>query len=114
MHIVCVNHSNIEAREAADYINKLAGDAGYGPESFDWFMAQVMSCAEGIREDLDIDTSNDKYIEAGYANREEYLECLAEDLDMDYEQVVAMANVLGEDEDFDMLVVALTTAGGVQ
>lgn len=114
MHIVCVNHSNIEAREAADYINKLAGDAGYGPESFDWFMAQVMSCAEGIREDLDIDTSNDKYIEAGYANREEYLECLAEDLDMDYEQVLAMANVLGEDEDFDMLVVALTTAGGVQ
>lgn len=73
-----------------------------------------MSCAEGIREDLDIDTSNDKYIEAGYANREEYLECLTEDLDMDYEQVVAMANVLGEDEDFDMLVVALTTAGGVQ
>lgn len=114
MHIVCVNHSNIEAREAADYINKLAGDAGYGPESFDWFLAQVMSCAEGIREDLDIDTSNDKYIEAGYANREEYLECLAEDLDMDYEQVLAMANVLGEDEDFDMLVVALTTAGGVQ
>lgn len=114
MHIVCVNHSNIEAREAADYINKLAGDAGYGPESFDWFMAQVMSCAEGIREDLDIDMSNDKYIEAGYANREEYLECLAEDLDMDYEQVLAMANVLGEDEDFDMLVVALTTTGGVQ
>lgn len=114
MHIVCVNHSNIEAREAADYINKLAGDSGYGPESFEWFMAQVMSCAEGIREDLDIDMSNDKYIEAGYANREEYLECLAEDLDMDYEQVLAMANVLGEDEDFDMLVVALTTAGGVQ
>lgn len=114
MHIVCVNHSNIEAREAADYINKLACDAGYGPESFDWFLAQIMSCAEGIREDLDINTSNDKYIEAGYANREEYLECLAEDLDMDYEQVVAMANVLGEDEDFDMLVVALTTAGGVQ
>lgn len=114
MHIVCVNHSNIEAREAADYINKLASDAGYGPESFDWFMAQVMSCAEGIREDLDIDTSNDKYIEAGYANREEYLECLAEDLDMDYEQVKAMAEVLGEDEDFDMLVVALNSVGGVQ
>lgn len=114
MHVICNNHSNIEAREAADYINKLALEAGYGPESFDWFLVQVMSCAEGIREDLDIDTSNDKYIEAGYADRKEYLECLAEDLDMDYEQVKQTAELLGPEEDFDMLVVALTTAGGVQ
>lgn len=114
MHVICNNHSNIEAREAADYINKLAGDAGYGPESFDWFLAQIMSCAEGIREDLDIDSTDDKYIEAGYANREEYLECLAEDMDMDYEHVKQTADLLGPDEDFDMLVVALNTAGGVQ
>lgn len=42
------------------------------------------------------------YEENGYENRNEYLECL--DNDMDLETVKQFADMLGQDEDFDMLV----------
>ena len=47
------------------------------------------------------------YIENGYENRKDYLECLAEEYDVDYDTVVDIAMLLGENEDFDGLVVAL-------
>lgn len=47
------------------------------------------------------------YQENGYKNRKEYLECLAEDFDCTVDTVLALAEVLGEDEDFDGLVSAL-------
>ena len=49
----------------------------------------------------------DIYIENGYENREDYLQCLAEEYDADIETVKALADVLGESEDFDGLVTAL-------
>ena len=47
------------------------------------------------------------YKENGYADRADYLRCMAEDYDMHMDTVVALANILGPDEDFDGLVVAL-------
>jgi hypothetical protein len=47
------------------------------------------------------------YEENGFTSRKEYLESLAEDYDMDYEDVEMLAATLGETEDFDGLVTAL-------
>ena len=47
----------------------------------------------------------------GYADREDYLSCLAEDHGVDLEQVVRpLAELLGPDEDFDGLVNAVQDA----
>lgn len=47
------------------------------------------------------------YKENGYANRKEYLDNLADDFGIDNGTVYALADVLGESEDFDGLVSAL-------
>ena len=47
------------------------------------------------------------YEENGFTSRKEYLQSLAEDYDMDYEDVEMLATTLGETEDFDGLVTAL-------
>lgn len=47
------------------------------------------------------------YEENGFTSRKEYLKSLAEDYDMDYEDVEMLATTLGESEDFDGLVSAL-------
>ena len=47
------------------------------------------------------------YEENGFTSRKEYLESLAEDYDMAYEDVEMLAATLGETEDFDGLVTAL-------
>lgn len=50
------------------------------------------------------------YEENGYASRKDYLLSLAEDFDIPYESVLIVADLLGEGEDFDGLVVALEDA----
>lgn len=47
------------------------------------------------------------YIANGYANRKEYLECIADDYGVDVSTVRVMADMLGPSEDFDGLVCAL-------
>jgi len=47
------------------------------------------------------------YEENGFTSRKEYLESLAEDYNMDYEDVEMLATTLGETEDFDGLLTAL-------
>lgn len=47
------------------------------------------------------------YEEQGYANRRDYLRCLADEYGADVQAVFAVASVLGPDEDFDGLVVAV-------
>ena len=47
------------------------------------------------------------YEENGYANRADYLRCLADDYGVPLRNVVALANLLGEGEDFDGLVNAV-------
>ena len=47
------------------------------------------------------------YTDRGCANRREYLAMLAEDYDIDLESVHLLARILGPDEDFDALIVAL-------
>jgi len=47
------------------------------------------------------------YQENGYKDRKDYLKSLAEDFDMEYEDVLMLANTLGAEEDFDGLVSAL-------
>ena len=50
------------------------------------------------------------YEENGYASRKDYLQSLAEDFELPYESVLIVADLLGEDEAFDGLVVALEDA----
>lgn len=47
------------------------------------------------------------YEENDYENRQHYLQCLAEEYDVDIEIVEMLSNLLGESEDFDGLVSAL-------
>lgn len=47
------------------------------------------------------------YEEHGYADRDDYLVYLSCEYDVDLDTVIAMADILGEDEDFDGLVTNL-------
>lgn len=47
------------------------------------------------------------YAEYGYDTRREYLECIANDMGIDLEIVLTMADLLGASEDFDGLITAL-------
>ena len=47
------------------------------------------------------------YQENGYKNRRDYLQCLSEDYGVPLETVQSLADILGENEDFDGLVSAL-------
>ena len=47
------------------------------------------------------------YQENGYKNRADYLKSMSEDYGVDLETVRLLADTLGENEDFDGLVVAL-------
>ena len=50
------------------------------------------------------------YQENGYADRDDYLNCLSEDYGVSIEGVYSLAEMLGEHEDFDGLVCALEDA----
>lgn len=50
------------------------------------------------------------YQQNGYADRDDYLTCLAEDYEIPIEDVYSLANMLGANEDFDGLVSALEDA----
>lgn len=52
------------------------------------------------------------YEEHGFANRNEYLESLAEVFDVDIHTVISLAHMLEEDEDFDGLISALEDIEG--
>ena len=47
------------------------------------------------------------YQQNGYADRDNYLTCLSEDYGVSIEDVYSLAEMLGENEDFDGLVSAL-------
>ena len=47
------------------------------------------------------------YQQKGYADRDDYLTCLSEDYGISIEDVYSLADMLGENEDFDGLVSAL-------
>ena len=50
------------------------------------------------------------YQQNGYYNREDYLRCLSEDWNIPFTTVKMLADILGPNEDFDGLVVALEDA----
>lgn len=50
------------------------------------------------------------YQQNGYADRGDYLTCLSEDYGVPIEDVFSLAEMLGENEDFDGLVSALEDA----
>lgn len=50
------------------------------------------------------------YTENGYRDRQHYLECMAEDYGISLDFVTHLADLLGENEDFDGLVNALQDA----
>lgn len=54
---------------------------------------------------------NHNYQKLGYASREDYLECLAEEYGVDLETVETLADLLGPNEDFDGLVTMLQDMG---
>lgn len=47
------------------------------------------------------------YRENGYDNRDYYLKCLSDDYNIELDVVQTLADLLGEDEDFDGLVIAV-------
>ena len=47
------------------------------------------------------------YAQSGFRDRKDYLSHLAEDYGLELDTVLAIANVLGPNEDFDGLVIAL-------
>jgi hypothetical protein len=47
------------------------------------------------------------YLQNGFENRKEYLNSLAEDFGIPVKQVYLLANLLGENEDFDGLISSL-------
>lgn len=47
------------------------------------------------------------YTENGYKNRQDYLLNLAENFDLEIDEVLTISDVLGPDEDFDGLVTCL-------
>ena len=47
------------------------------------------------------------YIRKGYTDRKDYLKCLAQDYGVSYMTVFALASMLGENEDFDGLILEL-------
>lgn len=47
------------------------------------------------------------YQENGYENRKDYLKCLSEEYGVDLYTVQTLADVLGQEEDFDGLVAEL-------
>lgn len=49
----------------------------------------------------------DIYVENGYADRKEYLECLSDEYDVDIDTVKSLADLLGPEEDFDGLLTSL-------
>ena len=49
----------------------------------------------------------DIYVENGYADRKEYLECLADEYSVDIDTVKNLADLLGPEEDFDGLLTSL-------
>ena len=53
------------------------------------------------------------YQENGYADRDDYLNCLSEDYGVSIEDVYSLAEMLGESEDFDGLVSALEDAESI-
>jgi hypothetical protein len=48
----------------------------------------------------------------GYADRQEYLDDLADNMGIDRDTVAMLADLLGESEDFDGLVTSLEDFGG--
>ena len=50
------------------------------------------------------------YQQNGYADRDDYLNCLSEDFAISIEDVYSLAEILGENEDFDGLVSTLEDA----
>lgn len=52
------------------------------------------------------------YQEKGYEDREDYLKGLALELEIDYEMVLMLAELLGPEEDFDGLVTQLEDYAG--
>ena len=52
--------------------------------------------------------NNNIYQENGYKNRKDYLKCLSENYGIDLDVVYTLANILGEQEDFDGLVAELS------
>ena len=50
------------------------------------------------------------YQENGYTDRDYYLNCLSEDYGVSIENVYSLAEMLGENEDFDGLVCSLEDA----
>ena len=55
---------------------------------------------------------NDIYQERGYKDREDYLVSLAEEYGIGTEIIKSVADVLGEDEDFDGLIATLYECEG--
>ena len=56
---------------------------------------------------------NNAYIQNGYKDRNDYLQCMSDEYGVSIETVYSLADMLGESEEFDGLVSALEDAGSM-
>lgn len=54
------------------------------------------------------------YTKNGYKNRKDYLKSLAKEYGVDYATVYSLANMFGENEDFDGLILALDEINDIE
>lgn len=57
-------------------------------------------------------SKNDPYLAHGYNSRSDYLLSLADEYDVPIKAILALADVLGPNEDFDGLIISLEDAEG--
>ena len=75
---------------------------------------RILKRSKYIEEDYKTDLVSvvDFYKENGYKDRNDYLECLADEYDINPRLVYITAQMLGENEDFDGLVTTIQDQSG--
>jgi len=71
-----------------------------------------MKSTKSTKETKNTKNTKNIYQEKGYESREDYLENLSEDYGVCYDTVLLLAELLGEEEDFDGLVTSLEDVEG--
>jgi hypothetical protein len=68
---------------------------------------EIVTLPDAITHGLTGAITMNNYEEMGYSSRQDYLDCLADDFGVDVDTVYMLADLLGESEDFDGLVISL-------
>lgn len=88
--------------EAAEWASQMSEERGSYVD--DMTVTRDVDCIAYLK-------SNDAYKREGFVSRQEYLQNLADNAGLDLNTVIALADILGPNEDFDGLVSTLEDLG---